>query len=157
MADFNRLTERAQAAVIGAQKIAQDHSAPEIDSEHLLLALLSDDEGVPAVVLRQIGINVASLVTRLQATIDARPKVYGRGEPRIGRELNDVLTRAGDEALTFKDDYVSTEHLLLAIADIRGKSDAAAALKSAGATKERLLQALASVRGSQRITDQNPE
>jgi ATP-dependent Clp protease ATP-binding subunit ClpB len=157
MADFNKLTERAQAAVIGAQKIAQDHSAPEIDSEHLLLALLTDDEGVPAVVLRQMGINVGSLVTRLQATIDARPKIYGGGEPRIGREMNDVLTRAGDEALAFKDDYISTEHLLLAIADTKGKSEAAALLKSAGATKDSILKTLATVRGSQRITDQNPE
>jgi len=157
MADFNKLTERAQAAVISAQKIAQDHSAPEIDAEHLLLALLSDEEGVPAVVLRQMGINVSSLASKLQSTIDARPKVYGGGEPRIGRELNDVLTRAADEALNFKDDFVSTEHLLLAIADIKGKSEAAAALKSAGVTKDGILKALANVRGSQRITDQNPE
>jgi ATP-dependent Clp protease ATP-binding subunit ClpB len=157
MADFNKLTERAQGAVVGAQKIAQDHSAPEIDSEHLLLALLSDEEGVPAVVLRQMGVNVASLSSKLQSIVDARPKVYGGGEPRIGRELNDVLTRAADEALNFKDDFVSTEHLLLAIADIKGKSEAAAALKAAGATKDGLLKALASVRGSQRITDQNPE
>ncbi len=157
MADFNKLTERAQGAVVGAQKIAQDHSAPEIDSEHLLLALLSDEEGVPAVVLRQMGVNVASLSSKLQSIVDARAKVYGGGEPRIGRELNDVLTRAADEALNFKDDFVSTEHLLLAIADIKGKSEAAAALKAAGATKDGLLKALASVRGSQRITDQNPE
>ena len=157
MADFNKLTERAQAAVIGAQKIAQDHGAPEMDSEHLLLALISDDEGVPAVVLRQMGVNVATLATQLQAAIDARPKVYGGGEPRIGRELNDVLTRAGDEAVTFKDDYISTEHLLLAIADTKGKSPAAALLKGAGATKDSILKALATVRGSQRITDQNPE
>jgi ATP-dependent Clp protease ATP-binding subunit ClpB len=157
MADFNKLTERAQAAVIGAQKIAQDHSAAEIDAEHLLVALLSDEEGVPAVVLRQMGANVAALASKVQAIIDARPKVYGGGEPRIGRELNDVLTRAADEALTFKDEYVSTEHLLLAVADIKGKSEAAAALKSVGATKDAILKALATVRGSQRITDQNPE
>ena len=157
MADFNRLTERAQAAVISAQKTAQDQSAPEIDAEHLLLALLSDEEGVPAVVLRQLGVNVETLATKIRATIESRPKVYGAGEPRIGRELNDVLTRAADEALKFKDEYVSTEHLLLAITEIKGKSDAAAALKSVGATGDRILKALASVRGSQRITDQNPE
>src|SRR5690242_21694274 len=157
MADFNKLTEKAQAAIISAQQIAQTHSAPEIDAEHLLLALLSDEEGVPAVVLRQMGVNVASLTSRIQSIIDARPKVYGGGEPRIGRELNDVLSRAGDEALNFKDDFVSTEHLLLAISEIKGKSEAAAALKSVGATQDAILKALASVRGSQRITDQNPE
>jgi ATP-dependent Clp protease ATP-binding subunit ClpB len=157
MADFNKLTERAQAAIISAQRIAQDHNAAEIDAEHLLSALLSDDEGVPAVVLRQMGIDVAGLVRKTQATLDARPKVYGAAEPRIGRELNDLLTRAANEALNFKDEYVSTEHLLLAIADIRGKSEAADLLKSAGATKDKLLKALAAVRGSQRITDQNPE
>ena len=157
MADFNRLTERAQAAIIGAQKIAQEHGAPEIDAEHLLLALLADEEGVPAVVLRQMGVNVAALSARVQAIVDGRPKVFGGGEPRVGRELNDVLSRAGDEALNFKDEYISTEHLLLAIADIKGTSEAAVALKNVGATKENILKALASVRGSQRITDQNPE
>jgi ATP-dependent Clp protease ATP-binding subunit ClpB len=157
MAEFDKLTERAQAAVVGAQRLAQEHSAPEIDAEHLLVALLSDDEGVPAVVLRQMGIDVGSLARKIQSAVDARPKVFGAAEPRIGRELNDVLTRAGEEALAFKDEYVSTEHLLLAIADIKGKSEAAAALKASGATKERILKALAAVRGSQRITDQNPE
>jgi ATP-dependent Clp protease ATP-binding subunit ClpB len=157
MADFNKLTERAQAAIVGAQRIAQDHSAAEIDGEHLLSSLLSDEEGVPAVVLRQMGIDVGSLARKVQAALDARPKVFGAAEPRIGREVNDVLTRAGDEALAFKDDYISTEHLLLALADMKGRSEAAAALKSAGATKDRLLKALATVRGSQRITDQNPE
>ncbi|HLX02513.1 MAG TPA: Clp protease N-terminal domain-containing protein, partial [Trinickia sp.] len=157
MADFNKLTERAQAAVIGAQRIAQERNAAEIDAEHLLAALLEDGEGVPAVVLRQIGVDVGALEQTLRQSLDARAKVYGSAEPRIGRELNDVLTRAGDEALKFKDDFVSTEHLLLAIADIKGNSEAAAALKAAGATKDRILQALATVRGSQRITDQNPE
>src|SRR5690242_9394371 len=104
-----------------------------------------------------MGVGVASLTSRLQSIIDGRPKSYGTGEPRIGRELNDVLTRAADEALAFKDDFVSTEHLLLAIADIKGKSEAASALRNVGATKENILKVLASVRGSQRVTDQNPE
>ena len=157
MADFNRLTERAQAAVVAAQRLAQERSAAEIDAEHLLAALLEDDEGVAAITLRQMGVDVARLADTVRAALDARAKVYGSGEPRIGRELNDVLTRAGDEALAFKDDYISTEHLLLAIADSKGRSEAAGVLRNAGVTKDRLLNALATVRGSQRITDQNPE
>jgi ATP-dependent Clp protease ATP-binding subunit ClpB len=157
VADFNRFTERAQATIVGAQKLAQDHSSAEIDAEYLLASLLSDDEGVPAVLLRQLGVDVAGMVRRLGDIFAARPKVYGAAEPRIGRELNDVLSRAADEALAFKDDYISTEHLLLAILETRGKSEAADMLKSAGVSKDRVLKALAAIRGSQRVTDQNPE
>ncbi|HXW77420.1 MAG TPA: Clp protease N-terminal domain-containing protein, partial [Candidatus Eremiobacteraceae bacterium] len=157
MADFNKFTERAQAAIVGAQRLAQENGSAEIDAEHLLSSLLSDEEGVPAVVLRQMGVDVAQTQRRLEAALSRRPKVQGGAEPRIGRELNDLLTRAGEEALQFHDDYVSTEHLLLAIVDTRTKSEATELLKSAGVTKDKLLKALAAVRGSQRITDQNPE
>ncbi|MDQ2817154.1 MAG: ATP-dependent chaperone ClpB [Candidatus Eremiobacteraeota bacterium] len=153
---MNRLTQNAQQAVLEAQRIAQARSAPEVDTEHLLCALLSDEEGVPAVALRQIGVDPAALRSRTEQALDARAKVYGGGEPGIGREMRDVLARAGDEALRFKDEYVSTEHLLLAILDMP-KSEAASLLRGASVSKDRVLAALATVRGSQRITDQNPE
>ncbi|HEY5094274.1 MAG TPA: ATP-dependent chaperone ClpB [Candidatus Eremiobacteraceae bacterium] len=157
MNNFNKLTERAQAAVMGAQHIAQDRNAAEIDPLHLLASLLEDAESVPAVVLRQMGVDTGRLIASVTAALDARAKVFGASEPGVGRDLRDVLSRAGEEALNFKDEFVSTEHLLLAVADTPGRSEAAELLRAAGATKEKMLSALATVRGSQRITDQNPE
>jgi len=157
MDNFNKLTERAQSAIVRAQSIAREHSASEIDAEHLLSALLEDAEGVPAIVLNQLGVDVASLQRQLDDILAKRTKVYGGSEPSVGRDLRDILTRAGQEAENFKDDYVSTEHLLLAIAEPRSKSEAAALLKKAGATRDAILKALTAVRGNQRVTDQNPE
>ncbi|HXN09130.1 MAG TPA: ATP-dependent chaperone ClpB [Candidatus Acidoferrales bacterium] len=157
MDNFNKLTERAQAAIVRAQSIARENSASEIDAEHLLSALLEDAEGVPAIVLNQIGVDVASLQRQVSDILAKRAKVYGGNEPSVGRDLRDILTRAGQEAANFKDDYVSTEHLLLAIAEPRGKSEASGLLKKAGASRDAILKALTAVRGSQRVTDQNPE
>ncbi|HXW50392.1 MAG TPA: ATP-dependent chaperone ClpB [Candidatus Acidoferrales bacterium] len=157
MDDFNKLTEKAQAAIVRAQAIAREHSASEIDAEHLLSALLEDEEGVPDTVLRQLGVDVAGLQRTVSDALGKRAKVYGGSEPSLGRELRDILARAGQEATRFKDDYISTEHLLLAIADAGRKSEAASQLNAVGATREAILRALTAVRGSQRVTDQNPE
>ena len=157
MTDFNKLTRKAQEALVEAQRIAGERHAAEVDAEHLLVALLSDPEGTPAIVLRQIGINVDQLRNQAIAALDARPKVYGGAEPRLGREMNALLERATNEAEQFKDDYVSTEHMLLAIADTPGKSEAKALLTQAGATRDKILAGLAPVRGGQRVTDQDPE
>ncbi len=157
MADFNRLTTKAQQAIATAERIAQEFHASEIDGEHLLAALLDDPEGTPAIVLRQIGVDVAGLAAQLDGKLKARAKVYGGAEPRVGRELTGILDRAEAEAKNFKDDYTSTEHLLLSLADIPGKSEAKDLLRGVGATREKILEGLAPVRGSQRITDQEPE
>ncbi|HEV2909290.1 MAG TPA: ATP-dependent chaperone ClpB [Candidatus Eremiobacteraceae bacterium] len=157
MTDFNKLTRKAQEALVEAQRIAAERHAAEIDAEHLLAALLGDAEGTPAIVLRQIGVNVDQLRDAITAALDARPKVYGGAEPRFGREMNDLLNRAAQEAEKFKDEYVSTEHLLLAIAATPGKSEAKDLLVNTGATYDMILAGLAPVRGSQRITDQDPE
>jgi ATP-dependent Clp protease ATP-binding subunit ClpB len=157
MDTFNRLTERAQQAVLRAQAIAREHGAGEIEAVHLVAALLEDDEGVPASVLRQLGIDAEQLAAAVSAAITQRAKVYGASEPSFGRELRDVLVRAGQEAAAFKDEYISTEHLLLALADPAVKSDAGEILRRAGATRDAILKALSAVRGSQRVTDQNPE
>jgi len=157
MMNFNKLTEKAQQAIVAAQQAAQERQAPEVDAEYLLFALLDDSEGTPAIALRQLGVNVEALRRAIAAKLDARSKVYGAGEPALGRDVRDVLQAAADEAQRFKDDYVSTEHLLLAIANLPAKSEAASALRSAGATHEKILAALAPIRGNQRVTDQNPE
>ena len=156
MDNFNKLTEKAQEAVVRAQAIAREHSAGEIDAEHLLAALLEDPQGVPALVLRQLGTDASALSAQLNALLAKRSKVYGASEPGVGRDLRDILARASGEAQAFKDDYISTEHLLLAIADAR-KSEAADLLRTAGASRDAILKALSVVRGSQRVTDQNPE
>ena len=157
MTDFNKLTRKAQEALVEAQRIAGERQAAEIDAEHLLVALLGDAEGTPAIVLRQLGINVDQLRKSATAALDARPKVYGGAEPRFGREMSELLDRATKEAEKFKDEYVSTEHLLLAIANATGRSEAKDLLARAGATYDKILAGLAPVRGSQRITDQDPE
>jgi len=157
MKDFNTLTERAQQALVAAQHIAQERQAADVDAEHLLAALLEDAEGTPALALRQLGIDADSLRRSVVSKLDARAKVYGAAEPSLGRDVRDVLQRAAGEAERFNDDFISTEHLLLAISDLPGKSEAASALRAAGVTHERLLAALQPIRGSHRVTDQNPE
>jgi len=157
MTDFSKLTRKAQEALVEAQRIAAERTAAEIDAEHLLVALLSDTEGTPAIVLRQLGVNVDALKNQVTAKLNARPKIYGGAEPRFGREMNALLNRAAHAAENFKDEFVSTEHLLLAIADAPGRSEAKDALTQAGATRDKILAGLAPVRGSQRITDQDPE
>ncbi len=157
MDNFNKLTEKAQQAIVRAQSIAREHSASEIDAEHLLSALLEDEEGVPDAVLRQLGIDVRSLQRQLTELLAKRSRVYGASEPSMGRDLRDILARAAQEAQNFKDDYISTEHLLLAIADTKGRSEASTLLNGAGATRDNILRALTTVRGAQRVTDQNPE
>jgi ATP-dependent Clp protease ATP-binding subunit ClpB len=157
MDNFNKLTDKAQQAIIRAQTIAREHKASEIDSEHLLSALLEDEEGVPDTVLRQLGVDVNTLREKLSSELGKRTRVYGASEPGLGRDLREILTRAGDEATNFKDEYISTEHLLLAIVEAAAKSEAATLLRGVGATREAILRALTAVRGSQRVTDQNPE
>jgi len=157
MKDFNKLTERAQAALVGAQQLAQGRQAPEVDAEHLLAALVEDHEGTPALALRQIGIDVDAFRRGILSKLGVRAKVYGAAEPALGRDVRGVLQRAASEAQRFNDDFISTEHLLLGISELPGKSEAVAALQAAGATHERLLAALQPIRGSQRVTDQNPE
>ncbi|MBV8223390.1 MAG: ATP-dependent chaperone ClpB, partial [Candidatus Eremiobacteraeota bacterium] len=157
MTDFNKLTRKAQEALVEAQRVAGERHAAEVDAEHLLVALLSDAEGTPAIVLRQLGVNVDQLRKNAVAALDARPKVYGGAEPRFGREMNALLDRSAQEAEKFKDEYVSTEHMLLAIANAPARSEAKDLLAKAGATYDKILAGLAPVRGSQRITDQDPE
>src|SRR5271166_5730648 len=139
MTDFNKLTRKAQEALVEAQRIAAERHAAEIDAEHLLVALLGDPEGTPAIVLRQIGVDVDQLRAAAIAKLDLRPKVFGASEPRFGRELTALLNRAAEAAEKFKDEYVSTEHMLLAIADAPGKSDAKDLLLNAGATYDKIL------------------
>ncbi len=154
--DIQRYTERAQEALVQAQRLAETRSHQQVEPEHLLYALLQGPESVPAEVVRKDGGRPELLAEEVSREIDRLPKVYG-GQLYLSQRLRGLLTNAQREAEALKDDYVSTEHLLLAMADEGDKGAAGRLLKGYGLTRERILQALARIRGSQRVTSQNPE
>jgi ATP-dependent Clp protease ATP-binding subunit ClpB len=153
--DVNRLTEKSQEALSSAQRIATRLGNPQLDVEHLLLALLEQDQGLAPAVLSKAGVSVPALRGRVQDTVDRLPRVSGAGEVHVSGRLNRLLTTAEDEAKQLKDDYISVEHLLLAMTQDTGT--AGRLLREVGLTRERLLEGLQEVRGSQRVTSQNPE
>jgi ATP-dependent Clp protease ATP-binding subunit ClpB len=154
---WDKFTVKSQQAIQQAQEHATELGNPEIQPVHLLLALVEDREGVIPAVLGKVGVPTERLESDLHKIEQRLPKVAGSSaQPGLSAALNKILDQAFKEAANFKDEYVSTEHLLLAIA--RQKGDPAQdALVAAGATHEAILQALTAVRGSQRVTDQNPE
>src|SRR6201995_2263116 len=154
----DRLTIKTQEAIAAAQRLADDRRNPQTTPEHLLAVLLEQDGGVVVAVLRKLGVDPASVRQELGRALDALPKLSGQGgsEPAGGSsELVQILRTAETEMRELKAEYVSTEHLLLAIAAHPGK--AGDALRAAGASRDELLKALAEVRGSHKVTDQNPE
>ena len=153
---WDKLTVKSQEALQGAQGLATDNGNPEVLPLHLLAALLEDKEGVVLPVLEKIGVAPQQLLAALNSAINKLPKVQGASQPQIGNSLSKVLDQSFKEADNFKDDYVSTEHLLLALASNKGDV-VQAALAAEGATHDAILKALQAVRGSQRVTDQNPE
>jgi ATP-dependent Clp protease ATP-binding subunit ClpB len=153
---LDRFTERSQEALQAAQTAATSLQHPTVLPEHLLLALLHQDEGLVPAFLRRMEVQPEPLAARLQSMLEGRPKQIGGGEPPAGAALRDVLMAAFDEMARLKDEYVSTEHLLLAIAR-QEKGDAARLLQQAGVTPEKIYSTLEAVRGSQRVTDANPE
>ncbi|MDW8206845.1 MAG: ATP-dependent chaperone ClpB [Chloroherpetonaceae bacterium] len=155
---LDRLTIKAQEAVQQAQTIAERNQNVQIDVEHLLLALLQQTDGVTLPLLQKMGANAALLAQQVEAEIARFPKISGAAEvaSSLSPRLRAVLNTAFSEAERLKDEYVSTEHLLLGIvADTQGA--AGRLLKAQGVTQDRVLQALRDVRGTQRVTDPNPE
>jgi ATP-dependent Clp protease ATP-binding subunit ClpB len=150
-----RLTEKSQEALIAAQRTAEDQHHAQVEALHLLGALVEQQEGVVPLVLRAANIDPAVVAGQVRRELERTPKAYGPVELSIGRGLRDVLRAAEDEATRLRDEYVSTEHLLLVIVDSGGP--AAGLLKNLGLTRDRLLEALTQIRGSQRVTDANPE
>src|ERR1700759_2700972 len=154
----DRLTIKTQEAIAAAQRLADDRRNPQTTPEHLLAVLLEQDGGVVVAVLRKLGVDPASVRQELGRALDALPKLSGQGgsEPAGGSsELVQILRTAETEMRELKDEYVSTEHLLLAIAAHSGK--AGDALRTSGASREGLLKALAEVRGRHKVTDPKPE
>ncbi len=154
---WDRFTLKSQEAVQAASAYASDHGNPEVLPLHVLAALLEDKDGVIVPVLEKVGVPTAQLRIRTVEALAKLPKVSGgSAQPGMAQATQRVLDQAFKEAENFKDEYVSTEHLLLALAS--AKNDGAQfLLASEGATHEGILRSLTSVRGSQRVTDQNPE
>jgi ATP-dependent Clp protease ATP-binding subunit ClpB len=156
MLRFEKMTVKAQEAVQGAQEVAAQHENQQVEPIHLLAALAAQTDGVVPPLLARLGIHTESLTLEIEREIARLPKVQGFAQQHLGRPLNDVLEQAFKEADSFTDEFVSTEHLFLAIAK-RDRDPAGVLLKRQGASHEAILQALAGVRGSQRVTSQNPE
>jgi ATP-dependent Clp protease ATP-binding subunit ClpB len=153
---WDKFTIKSQEAVQAANAVASDHGNPELLPLHLLSSLLADREGVILPVLEKLGVPTTQLDGRIKESLAKLPKVSGGAQPAMGNALQRVLDQASKEAETFHDDYVSTEHLLLALAD-QNNDGAGLLLASFGATHEAILKSLSSIRGSQRVTDPNPE
>jgi ATP-dependent Clp protease ATP-binding subunit ClpB len=154
---WEKFTVKSQQAVQQAQERAAGYGNPELQPVHLLLALIEDSEGVIPAVLEKIGVPTERLTHELNTIEEKLPRVSGSAaQPAPGQALNRALDQAFREAANFKDEYVSTEHLLLGIAHLKGDA-AQTELTALGATHEAILKALTAVRGSQRVTDQNPE
>jgi ATP-dependent Clp protease ATP-binding subunit ClpB len=156
MLRFEKMTVKAQEALQSAQEVAGRHENQQIEPVHLLAALVAQPDGVVSPLLARLGIRSEALTQDLEREMGRLPKVTGFAQQNMGRALNDVLERAFTEAESFKDEYVSTEHMFLAIAG-QDRDPAGQLLKKQGASHEAILQALTSVRGSQRVTSQNPE
>ena len=151
---LDRFTQKAQEAILEAQATAQRLDSPILDAEHVLSALIEPDDGIPAETLRRLGVDVPGFRGELAAILARRARIKGGSlsmDPRARR----VVELAEAEARRLGDEYVSTEHLLLAIAEVGGEGQALLERHAAG--REALLQALQSVRGGQRVTSQNPE
>jgi ATP-dependent Clp protease ATP-binding subunit ClpB len=156
MLRFEKMTVKAQEAVQSAQEVAAQHENQQIEPIHLLAALVAQADGVVPPLLARLGIHTEALTQEIDREIGRLPKVQGFAQQHMGRSLNDVLEQALKEADSFKDEFVSTEHLFLAIAK-RDRDPAGQLLKRQGASHEAILQALAGVRGNQRVISQNPE
>src|SRR5712692_6775389 len=154
---WDKFTVKAQEAVQRASELASEHGNPEIIPVHLLAALIEDKEGIVPPVLEKIGIGPQGVLNDIYAQIEKLPKVSGAAaQPTMSSQLNQLLDKAFKEAETFKDEYVSTEHLLLAATALK-RDPAQELLARHGATHDAILKALTVVRGSQKVTDQNPE
>ncbi|HKT25501.1 MAG TPA: ATP-dependent chaperone ClpB [Terriglobales bacterium] len=154
---WEKLTVKSQEAVQKASELAAENGNPELLPIHLLAALLEDKEGIVVPVLRRIGVGPEKLLSDANSEIGKLPKVSGESaQPQMSAAFHKMMDSAFKQADTFKDEYVSVEHLLLALSQI-GNDAAQRLLKAAGATHDVILQALTQVRGSQKVTDQNPE
>ncbi|MFC2076642.1 ATP-dependent chaperone ClpB [candidate division KSB1 bacterium] len=159
--DTNKMTQRVKEALTEAQSVAATTGHQQVDGEHLLLALLKQEEGLLPRILAGFGVAVESFTGRVESEIERLPRVSGPGsgpdQIYLTQRLNALFAAAGKKAKNLKDDYVSVEHLVLALADEGDRTAAGRIFKEFGLTAERLLETLTAVRGNQRVTSDNPE
>jgi ATP-dependent Clp protease ATP-binding subunit ClpB len=155
--NLNHFTEKAQEAVLGAQQHAEQAGHPQLEPEHLLVTLVEQREGVVPALLRKVDLDPVRLAQAARAELTKLPKAYGGAQPTLSPRFRAVVDAARAEAERLKDEFVSTEHLLLGIVSEPGRAPAARLIQQAGLTRDRVFEALTQVRGSQRVTDQNPE
>jgi len=155
---LDKLTLKSQEALQEAKAIAEGKNHQQIDVEHLLLALLRQKEGIVIPILQKLGAHVDGMASQLEADLNRVPKVTGGGVGQVylSNRLNEILNAASKEAERLKDDYVSTEHLLLSISDEKGGASYQI-LRQNGVDKDTIFRVLQEIRGSHRVTDQNPE
>ncbi len=155
--NFNKLTIKSQEAIQQAQEIASNYSNQLLEPEHIFAALLQDPEGIVVSTMQKLGANIDLLKIRTGELLEKLPKVTGAGSGQsLSKEASDVLDNAAREASSLKDEYVSTEHLLLGLSDSK-KSSISDLLRSQDITKDNILKALKEIRGSNKVTGQNPE
>ena len=155
--NMNQMTEKAQEALLAAQELASSTGHPQIEPEHLLVTLCGQEDGVVPAVLRKLSVEPDQVLKLVRAELDRLPKTTGGAQPALSPRLNTLATVAKTEADRLKDEYISTEHLLVAIASEGARAVAARVLSELGVTRDRIFEVLTSIRGSQRVTDKSPE
>jgi ATP-dependent Clp protease ATP-binding subunit ClpB len=154
--NLNKLTEKAQEAILVSQNLATEQTHSEVTPEHLLVALVEQSGGIVPSVLRKIALDPARVASEARALLKSIPQAYG-GDLRLSPRMKLIVDSAQAEATRLQDEFISTEHLLLALATEAGRSPGAQLLQKLGVTKDVLYKALTEVRGNQRVTSQNPE
>ncbi|MDD3653653.1 MAG: ATP-dependent chaperone ClpB [Desulfotomaculaceae bacterium] len=153
---MDKLTLKTQEAFEAAQRLMSQYSHQQMEEEHLLLGLLGQEEGVVPQILQKLEIDAARLRSQVQAAVERLPRVHGAGGMYVSPGLSETVELAWKEAERLKDEYLSTEHLLLGMV-ARRKGEAGKILNQAGVTPDRVYKILVEIRGTQRVTDQNPE
>src|SRR5678815_122234 len=154
--NMNKLTEKAQEAIIGSQNVATEQNHAEVTPEHLLLTLVEQSGGIVPSVLRRMSLDPARVAAEARTLLKSIPQAYG-ADVRLSPRMKLIVDSAQAEATRLQDEFISTEHLFIALAAEAGRSPAAQLLQRLGVTKDALYKALTEVRGNQRVTSQNPE
>jgi ATP-dependent Clp protease ATP-binding subunit ClpB len=155
--NINKYTEKAREAVASAIEVAQKANHPQVEPEHLLVALVEQPEGIIPELLRKMNVDPAGVGKAARDLLKAMPSAYGGAEPAMSPRFRLVTDQAQAEADRLKDEFVSTEHLFIGIADETGRSPAAQLLRSRMVARDKILEGLTAIRGSQRVTNPNPE
>ena len=154
--NLNKFTEKAQEAVVAAQNLASEQNHAEVTPEHLLVTLVEQSGGIVPSILQKLSLEPGRIATEARSLLKNLPQAYG-AELRLSPRMKLVFDSAEAEARRLQDEYVSTEHLLVALATEAGRSPVAQLLQRSGASKDALYGAMTAVRGNQRVTSQNPE